>query len=112
MLRIKIPLLLLVVCLSATAQAQAPAPAQKTEPKAETWSDFSPHKSGFVTVNGVRLNYLDWGGSGPTLILLHGFGDNPHLYDDFAPAFTDRFRVIAYARRAEGDSEANSLTTW
>lgn len=73
--------------------------------KTATWSDSSPHKSGFVTANGIRINYLDWGGSGPTLILIHGFGDNPHAFDDLAPAFTDRFRVIAYAQRGHGDSE-------
>lgn len=106
MQRIEILLFLLVVSVSTALRAQAPASAPKPEPKPETWSDPSPHKSGFVTVNGVRLNYLDWGGSGPALILIHGLGDNPHLYDYFAPGFTDRFRVIAYARRGEGDSEA------
>ena len=40
------------------------------------------------------------------LILLHGSGDNPHVFDDLAPAFTDRFHVIAYARRGHGRSEA------
>jgi pimeloyl-ACP methyl ester carboxylesterase len=60
---------------------------------------------GFVEVNGVRLQYLDWGGSGPALILLHGLADNPHVFDDLAPAFTDRFHVIAYARRASGNSD-------
>jgi pimeloyl-ACP methyl ester carboxylesterase len=74
--------------------------------KVATWSDPSPHKNGFVTASGIRINYLDWGGSGPTLILIHGYGDNPHVFDDIAPAFTDRFRVIAYARRGQGDSEA------
>lgn len=28
------------------------------------------------------------------------------MFDDLAPAFTDRFRVIAYAHRGHGDSEA------
>jgi pimeloyl-ACP methyl ester carboxylesterase len=74
--------------------------------KTATWSDNSPHKSGFVTANGVRLNYLDWGGSGPALILIPGMGDNPHAFDDLAPAFTDRFRVLAYARRGNGQSDA------
>src|SRR5262252_7293258 len=37
----------------------------------ETWVDVSPHKLGFVVANGVRLEYLDWGGSGPALILIH-----------------------------------------
>ena len=73
--------------------------------KTATWSDNSRHKSGFVTANGVRLQYLDWGGSGPALILIHGYGDNPHAFDDLAPAFTDRFRVIAYAQRGHGNSE-------
>jgi pimeloyl-ACP methyl ester carboxylesterase len=31
-------------------------------------------------------------------------GDNPHIFDDLAPALTDRFRVIAYARRGHGRS--------
>jgi pimeloyl-ACP methyl ester carboxylesterase len=74
--------------------------------KTATWSDPAAHKSGFVTANGIRLNYLDWGGSGPALILVHGFGADPHIFDDLAPAFTDRFRVIAYARRGHGESDA------
>jgi pimeloyl-ACP methyl ester carboxylesterase len=72
----------------------------------KTWSDAAPHKSGFVTANGIRLHYLDWGGSGPALTLIHGFAANPHTFDDLAPAFTDRFRVIAYARRGAGRSDA------
>ena len=74
--------------------------------KAASWSDNSTHKSGFVTANGIRLHYLDWGGSGPMLILIHGYGANPHLFDDLAPAFTDRFRVVAYARRGHPQSDA------
>ena len=74
--------------------------------KPATWSDTSPHKSGFVTANGIRLHYLDWGGSGPALILIHGYGDNPHIFDDLAPAFADYFRVVAYARRGHGRSDA------
>jgi pimeloyl-ACP methyl ester carboxylesterase len=77
-----------------------------TNKKSTEWTDQSTHKSGFVTANGIRLNYLDWGGSGSVLILIHGLNDNPHIFDNVAAAFTDRFRVIAYARRGHGDSEA------
>ena len=70
------------------------------------WSDPATHKNDFADVNGVRLNYLDWGGSGPALIFIHGAGQNPHYFDDLAPAFVDRFRVVAYARRGHGRSEA------
>lgn len=58
-----------------------------------------------MEVNGVRLYCLDWGGSGPDLILIHGANESPHFFDDLAPAFTDIFRVIAYARRGHGRSD-------
>jgi pimeloyl-ACP methyl ester carboxylesterase len=61
---------------------------------------------GFVQTNGVRLQYLDYGGSGPFLILIHGLADDPHSFDDLAPAFTDQRHVIAYARRGSGSSDA------
>lgn len=71
-----------------------------------SWSDTAAHKSGFLTANGIRLHYLDWGGSGPVLVLIHGGLDNAHIFDDLAPAFTDHFRVIAYDLRGHGHSEA------
>lgn len=73
--------------------------------KLPAWSDRAAHREGFVQTNGVRLEYLDWGGTGPALIFIHGLGDNPHIFDDLAPAFTDHFRVIAYARRGHGLSQ-------
>src|SRR5262249_19171899 len=75
---------------------------------AEAWSDRSPHTSHFAMVNGVRLHYLDWGGSGPALLLIPGFGDTPHCFDDLAPDLRDRCRVLAYARRGHGRSQAKS----
>lgn len=71
-----------------------------------TWTDDSPHRAAFADVNGVRIHYLDWGGGGDPLVLVHGLGDSPHLFDDLAPLLTDRFRVVAYARRGHGDSDA------
>ncbi len=61
--------------------------------------------SGFVAVNGVRLHYIDWGGSGEPILLLAGFRDNAHVFDDFAPRFTDRFRFPGLTRRGFGESE-------
>src|SRR5262245_5838199 len=48
----------------------------------------------FVTVNGVNLHYLEWGGSGETLLFLAGLSDSVHRFDSFAPKFIDRFRVL------------------
>jgi pimeloyl-ACP methyl ester carboxylesterase len=54
----------------------------------------------------VRLNYLDWRGTGPALILIHGLADSPHVFDDLASSLRDQFHVIAYARRGHGHSDA------
>lgn len=67
--------------------------------------DTSPHKSGFVTVNDIQLHYLDWGGNGPVLLFLAGIGNNAHIFDGFAPRFTDQFRVLALTRRGHGESD-------
>src|SRR5262249_14653616 len=49
-------------------------------------------------------HYLDFGGTGEPLVLLAGLGNTAHAYDDFAPALTDRFHVIALTRRGFGES--------
>ncbi|MHC1739479.1 MAG: alpha/beta fold hydrolase [Anaerolineaceae bacterium] len=67
--------------------------------------DNLARKSELVTVNGVRLHYLDWGGSGPVLLFLAGMGCNAHIFSDFAPRFTDRFHVLALTRRGHGESD-------
>lgn len=63
------------------------------------------YKSDFVTVNGIRLHFLDWGGNGPALIFLAGMGGSAYMYSEFAPRFIDKFHVIALTRRGHGDSD-------
>ena len=62
-------------------------------------------KSDFVRVNGIRLHYLDWGGTGLALIFLTGMGSSAYIFNKFAPRFSDRFRVLALTRRGHGDSD-------
>jgi non-heme chloroperoxidase len=69
------------------------------------WVDKSPHRSSFVTVSGVKLHYLDWGGKGKVLIFLAGLGNSAHIFDDIAPKFTGRFHVLALTRRGHGQSD-------
>ena len=66
---------------------------------AKEWTDKSPHTQGFVSANGVKLHYLDWGGKGDTVVFLTGMGVSSHIFDDLAPKFKDRFRVLSYTRR-------------
>ena len=48
--------------------------------------DTVPYKAErFVRVApGVKLEVLDWGGSGEVMVLLTGSGDNAHVFDYFA----------------------------
>ena len=65
--------------------------------------DTSPHKSSLANVNGIRLHYLDWGGNGPALLFLAGLDTNAHIFDRFAPRFTDKFHTLALTRRGDGE---------
>jgi pimeloyl-ACP methyl ester carboxylesterase len=56
----------------------------------------------FVTLDGVRFHYLDWGGDGEDLLLLAGLGCTAHVFAELAPHLTDRFRVLALTRRGHG----------
>ena len=72
---------------------------------ATTWRDPSPHRTRLVTVDSsVRLEVLDWGGSGRPIVLL-GCYLTAHVYDDIAPKLTDRFRVYGITRRGLGASD-------
>lgn len=77
---------------------------------AQASTSVSSHKptSDFVSSNGVRLHYLDFGGTGPTLIFLAGMGDTGHIFEDLALQFTTQFHVLAITRRGYGESEKPS----
>jgi pimeloyl-ACP methyl ester carboxylesterase len=62
-------------------------------------------RSGFVTVRGVKLHYLDWGGAGQAMLFLAGAGHSAYIFDDIAPKFTDSFRVLGMTRRGHGQSD-------
>src|SRR5262249_34863980 len=54
--------------------------------------------SNFVTLNGLKLHYLDWGGDPAkgTIVLIHGGSGNLPLGDGAAPVVT---RVVTRPRR-------------
>ena len=76
--------------------------------KQTAWQvDSSNHKVQFVNVEpNVKLEVLDWGGSGRPVVLLAGLGDNAHVYDDFAPKLTGSYHVYGITRRGFGASSA------
>jgi non-heme chloroperoxidase len=71
---------------------------------AEGWHDPSPHQIRFVTVQpDVKIETLDWGGTGRPLILIAGAGGTAHTFADFAPLLPLRFHVYGVSRRGYGD---------
>jgi non-heme chloroperoxidase len=85
---------LLLPCLVAPLYAQRAA-----------WKDPSPHRTRFVGVEkNVRLQVLDWGGSGKPIVLLAGGGNTAHVFDEFAPKLTGQFHVYGITRRGFGAS--------
>jgi len=70
-----------------------------------SWRDLSPHKTQFVEVQQhVRLEVLDWGGTGRPMVLLSGSGLSAHIYDEFAPKLAAFGHVYGISRRGYGQS--------
>lgn len=66
-------------------------------------------KAQYVEVEpGVRLEVLDWGGHGRSVVLLAGGGDTAHVYDTFAPKLTGEYHVFGITRRGFGASSKPS----
>ena len=83
--------------------------AQPAPQSAPTWRDPSPHHVRWITVDSsVRLEVLNWDGSGQPLVLL-GCYLTAHVHDEFAPKLTNQFRVFGITRRGIGAS--NKPTT-
>jgi len=55
--------------------------------------------------DGNRIHVLEWSSEGVPLLLLHGFGNEAHIWDDFAPAVSPYYRTIAVDHRGHGESE-------
>jgi non-heme chloroperoxidase len=73
------------------------------------WNDPSPHQVRWVTVDSsVKLEVLDWGGTGPPLVLL-GCYLSAHMHDNFALKLTNQFHVYAITRRGIGASDKPAL---
>ena len=94
--------LLLALCLLVFAVTIGILHAQP----ASAWHDSSKHAVQFVTVeDGVRLEVLDWGGTGRPVVLLAGSGNTAHIFDDFAEHLSGACcHVYGITRRGFGAS--------
>jgi len=70
----------------------------------QPWSTDAAARIGVIEVQGVRLQYVDWGGYGEPLVLVPARCDTPFVFDDLAPLLLNRFRVLGLAARGCGGS--------
>lgn len=62
---------------------------------------------GFVSVDGVRLNYrMDGPHDAPPLVFSNSLGTDLRMWEPQLPAFAERFRLIRYDSRGHGRSDA------
>ena len=86
--------LLIAACVPADGGEDAAPPA--------------PEK-GHVDIDGVTLEYRDYGGTGDLLLFVPSLFMTADVYDRVAPHFTDRYRVLAVTHRWHGTSEQTGL---
>ena len=62
--------------------------------------------SQYIMANKLRLHYLEWDAKKkPVMLLLHGTGDDAHIWQDFVLFAARDFRVIALDQRGHGKSD-------
>lgn len=89
----------------------------RATPQTEWPIDPAKHSVQFISVGpdaegkDVKLEVLDFGGSGSPLVFLTGFGNNAHVFDHFASKFTTDHHVYAITRRGFGASSSPAFTT-
>ena len=60
----------------------------------------------WVSLNGIRFHYLDWGNEHlPHVVLLHGGSLTAHTWDMAALVLRDRYHLVALDQRGHGDTE-------
>ena len=88
--------LLWIILMAAIAAAPVGATDAASPPK---------YSVQFVTVEkDVKLEVVDWGGSGRPLVLLAALGAGAHIFDDFAPKLSSAGHVYGITRRGFGAS--------
>lgn len=58
-------------------------------------------------INNIEIAYEDQG-SGPAVVLIHGYPFNRSMWNEQTAALIDRFRVVALDLRGHGDSESST----
>lgn len=64
-----------------------------------------PEATRIEGADALTLHCLAWSEGGVPFLLLHGFGNDAHVWDDFAPVVAPYYRTLALDLRGHGDSD-------
>ena len=71
------------------------------------------YRDEWMSINGVRLHWQDWGArDAPAILMLHGLTQQSHTFDHVAERLCDRYRCIALDLRGRGESEWAAPNTY
>jgi pimeloyl-ACP methyl ester carboxylesterase len=85
-----------------------PLPMVRPTP-ATRWQE-TPHKTRLITVEkNVKVEVLDWGGTGRPIVLLPGLGLTAHVFSRFVPLLTPHYHVYGITRRGFGASSVPAI---
>ncbi len=65
---------------------------------------MEPRSRHMTGAHGIAIHVLEWSQQGVPLLLVHGFGNEAHIWDEFAPQVAPYYRVLALDLRGHGDS--------
>ena len=72
-------------------------------PADSTTADWTSH---YVSANGIRHHYLEWGEpSNPPLLMLHATGLCAWPWKPIARRLAEKYRVLAFDQRGHGDTD-------
>lgn len=63
------------------------------------------YQDGYVSLPGLRLHYVDYGGEGEPVVALHGLIQNAHAFDGIAPVLVPHVHLFALDLRGRGGSD-------
>ena len=66
---------------------------------------MEPQSRSVPGADGLSIHLLEWSRQGVPLLLVHGFGSEAHIWDDFAPVVAPYYRTLAVDLRGHGDSD-------
>src|SRR5215467_11164769 len=92
--QIRLTIFVLIACAGFAQNGSSPR--GETAPRAQ-----------FVQIQpDVKLEVLDWGGTGRNIVLLAGLGCTAHVFDSLGPNLAEHYHVIGITRRGFGQSSA------